>query len=115
MRGSLVERVRIAEETVERSPAQLRLLIAQGVDLGAAVAAALQVLNDNPLIDAEFFPGDLLQAILRLPTEFWESHHDLWLEAHAVLDRLDRAIGDLGTLRAGFVSLGVRDGPRRGD
>ncbi len=113
MTTALVERVRVAEESVERSPAQLRLLIAQGVDLEAAVPAALQVLHENPLIEAEFFPGDLLQAVLRLPATFWEGHQDLWLEAHSVLDRLDNAVRDLGTLRAGFVSMGVRDGPSR--
>lgn len=106
MTGSLVERVASAERSGERSPAQLRLLVAQGVDLEATVPAALRVLRDNPLIEVESFPGDLLQAVMRLPAAFWESHQDQWLETHAVLDRIENAVSELAPLKARFNNLG---------
>jgi hypothetical protein len=34
------------------------------------------LLADDPLVDGDMYPGDLLVAVLRLPPEYWAAHRD---------------------------------------
>ena len=74
--------------------ADIRLLISQHEAGGASyqvVARAIEILNENPLIDTEFFQGDLFKAVLQLPEVYWQAHPDHWQEAHALLSKLDQS------------------------
>jgi hypothetical protein len=55
----------------------LRLLIGQKIGLPYVVPVALEMLADNPLASGNFYAGDLLVAILGLPSEFWDAHPEL--------------------------------------
>lgn len=68
-----LRRTPIRELTVE----DLRLLIGQTVALDVVVPLAVQRLEDDPLTEGDLFRGDLLAAVLRVPTVFWTSHPDL--------------------------------------
>jgi hypothetical protein len=53
------------------SQGDLRLLISQKIGLKYTVPEAMKSVSENALIEAEFFPGDLLCALLRIDEDFW--------------------------------------------
>ncbi|WIV60918.1 contact-dependent growth inhibition system immunity protein [Amycolatopsis nalaikhensis] len=63
----------------------LRLLLGQQTGVDALVPYALDVLEANPLAEGDYYPGDLLVAVLGLSGEFWRRH-----AAHAA--RLTRIV-----------------------
>ena len=63
----------IDEFTIE----DLRLMIQQQIGLRYLVPIALQHLRKDPLAEGDFYPGDLLAAILRVAGDFWQQKPDL--------------------------------------
>lgn len=49
----------------------LRILIGQGLGLRHLMPRALEVLQADPLAQGDFYPGDLLSAVLRSAPSFW--------------------------------------------
>jgi hypothetical protein len=56
------------------TPADLETMVGQRIGLECLMPVALQVLIDDPLVMGDYYPGDLLRTVLRLPGAFWESH-----------------------------------------
>ncbi|WP_307872763.1 contact-dependent growth inhibition system immunity protein [Paractinoplanes ovalisporus] len=54
----------------------LRILLGQQVGVPVLVPLALARLEEDPLVEGDFYPGDLLATVLRLPAEHWRSHPD---------------------------------------
>lgn len=52
----------------------MRVLIAQRVGLDVLVPRALTRLEQDPLAEGDFYPGDLLVAVIRVPPPYWQSH-----------------------------------------
>ena len=50
----------------------------------------LDRLAENPLVEADFFPGDLLTVVLRVPAEHWRAHPD----QHARIERIITSVAD---------------------
>ncbi len=70
----------------------LRVLISQNVGLATTLPMALGMLRDRPLLEGDLYPGDLLVAVLRRPTDDWRGNRtlaDLLREALARLDPQD--------------------------
>lgn len=80
----------IDEFTIE----DLRLMIQQQIGLRYLVPIALQHLRKDPLAEGDFYPGDLLAAILRVAGDFWQQKPDLNRELRNVIVALthDRTI-----------------------
>jgi hypothetical protein len=55
---------------------ELRVLLSQQTGVDVIVPYALNVLEHNPLAEGDYYPGDLLVAVLKLPTEYWRQHAD---------------------------------------
>ncbi len=55
----------------EFRPADVRFVIAQGFRLEWLVPAALDLLEADPLLFAEYFPGDLRRAVAEIAPDFW--------------------------------------------
>jgi hypothetical protein len=53
------------------TPAELRLLIGQQIGLPFLVPLAVEKLLDNPMLEADFYPGDLLTALLLVDKRLW--------------------------------------------
>lgn len=81
----------IEDFTVE----DLRIMIGQRIGLAHLVPQAVAVLEANPLAQGDFFPGDLLQAVLRVDGAYWQAHQDQWLQVHALLDEPLSAVAEL--------------------
>ncbi|WP_028049025.1 contact-dependent growth inhibition system immunity protein [Cellulomonas sp. URHD0024] len=67
----------------------LRLLVAQDVARELLVPLAVAMLRDRPLLEGDYYPGDLLMAVLRVPEAHWAAHPDRLAALREVLDRLD--------------------------
>src|SRR3954470_19870699 len=52
----------------------LRLMIGQRIGLPSLVPRALDRLEVDPLASGDFYPGDLLSSVARLPDAFWMTH-----------------------------------------
>jgi hypothetical protein len=55
----------------------LRVLIGQQIGLEYLIPVALDFLLENPLVQGDFYPGDLLNNVLMVNYLFWENNLDL--------------------------------------
>lgn len=60
----------IDEFTVE----DLRIMIGQNIGLQHLIPKALTILEDDPLAEGDYFPGDLLKAATSVDTSFYERY-----------------------------------------
>ena len=69
----------------------LRLMIGQNVGLRYLVPLSLDILKDDLFAEGDFYPGDLLQNVLKVPTTFWKEHKELWEAVHDLIkDQVDK-------------------------
>ena len=66
------------------TPENLRMLIGQQIGLEYLVPLALEELSRDPWVSGDFYEGDLLQQVLRLPDTFWQAHPD-WQAAFSIV------------------------------
>ncbi|MFF7336802.1 contact-dependent growth inhibition system immunity protein [Streptomyces sp. NPDC008163] len=83
----------------ELRAADLRTLVSQGVALPNVVPLAVRLLVDDPLLDAYFYPGDLLLATVNVPPPVWTLLPDLAAQLRTALSDLPET--DLATLPLG--------------
>jgi hypothetical protein len=65
----------------------LRLLVGQKIGLETIVPRALQHLLSEPLVETEYYPGDLLSVLLLVDEAYW-SDHSVELEQLVLIARL---------------------------
>jgi CDI immunity proteins len=66
----------------------LRIMIGQQVALNRLVPLALKRLRPDPLMAGDYYPGDLLDSVLRVDTAFWEWSPDLTVEMRKLAEDL---------------------------
>jgi CDI immunity proteins len=71
----------------------LRLLIRQEIGVEALVPWAIALLRQDPLTEGDFYPGDLLFAVMKLPSAYWDAHRDELNAMHEVV----RSVEDPGS------------------
>lgn len=81
---SVVKRLYEARQKplLDLTPAELRLLInrhdpPQFPLIPELVEQAYGLLSQNLLIEADYYPGDLIYTVLKLPEAFWHKHPEL--------------------------------------
>ena len=68
----------------------LRLLISQQIGLDTIVPLALEQVESEPLAEGDFYPGDLLDALIRrVPDSYWQAHEDQRIRVRTVAKGLD--------------------------
>ncbi|MCW5650244.1 MAG: hypothetical protein KIS62_10895 [Ramlibacter sp.] len=60
----------------ELSPGDCRLLIGQDVGTKYVVPLALKFLEAEPLVEGDYYAGDLLLALFRLQTAYWSGNQE---------------------------------------
>jgi hypothetical protein len=60
------------------SPEDLRILLSQNIGTVYLLPVGLEVLERNPLIECDHYPGDLLAAAMGVDPSIWPAHPD-WL------------------------------------
>lgn len=63
----------------------LRLLIGQREGLMFLVPLAIEHLRADPLVDASYYPGDLLCVVLAAGPEFWQRHPEQRASVEAIV------------------------------
>jgi hypothetical protein len=53
------------------TPGDCRLLIGQDVGTRHLVPLALSFLEGEPLVEGDYYPGDLLLALIQMPDTYW--------------------------------------------
>jgi hypothetical protein len=66
----------------------LRIMIGQQIGLFFLVPLALEKLVRKPLGAGDFYPGDLLGAVLRIDAGFWHCHADWKRRLDAILAKV---------------------------
>ncbi|WP_410638087.1 contact-dependent growth inhibition system immunity protein [Amycolatopsis sp. lyj-346] len=72
----------------------LRVLLLQQESPAVLVPIALTHLERNPLAEGDFYPGDLLTAVLQIPRAYWEQHPDQESRTSAVITAFE-TLGNL--------------------
>ena len=72
----------------------LRVLLLQQESVDVLVPIALNHLEQNPLAEGDFYPGDLLTAVLKAPRAYWQQHPDQRSRVSAVITAVE-ALGNL--------------------
>lgn len=75
-------------------PEDFRLLLLQQESIDILVPIALNHLEQHPLAEGDFYPGDLLAAVLKIPQAYWQRHPDQRSRASAVIGAVE-ALGNL--------------------
>lgn len=55
----------------------LRIMIGQQISLFFLVPLALEKLEEDPLVEGNYYSGDLLKVVLEVPAQFWNLHPDM--------------------------------------
>ncbi len=63
----------------------LRIMLGQDIGTEYLMPKALNVLEANPLADGDFYAGDLLKSLLRVPEEYWKGHPESLHRARKVV------------------------------
>ena len=56
---------------LDLSPADIAFCLRQDIGREHVLPLAIELLCEQPFIEAQFYPGDLLAATLDLPASFW--------------------------------------------
>ena len=54
----------------------LRIMISQNFDLPFLVPLEIEKLRENILTEGDFYPGDLLRAVVSSDPDFWETNSE---------------------------------------
>ncbi|MFF7776161.1 contact-dependent growth inhibition system immunity protein [Streptomyces tanashiensis] len=76
----------------ELAPADVRTLVSQHVALPYVLPLAVRLLLDEPLLDAYFYEGDLLLAVVNVPASAWDLFPDLGTRLRTVITALPEAV-----------------------
>lgn len=52
----------------------LRVLVSQQVGLDVLIPRTLAKLHEDPLLEGDYYPGDVLTAVLRVPATYWSAN-----------------------------------------
>ncbi len=86
----------------ELSVEDLRILIGQRIGLLWLIPLAVEVLEAEPLAEGDFYPGDLLAAVLRVGPDFWVGEPEWYQRIRSVLSRIPAVPKELNEAVAAF-------------
>lgn len=67
----------------------LRIVIGQNIGLNYLIPLAIEHLQHDPLAAGDFYPGDLLAAVLKVEHDFWQSQPHLRRAVQAIVVHLN--------------------------
>lgn len=102
-----LRRVPLVDFTVEN----LRIMIGQEIGLLFLVPLALEKLEEDPLVEGNLFPGDLLIAILAISETFWTVHFDMRDVLRQILVKTKELVASLEETDARFIREKLAEAP----
>lgn len=73
----------------------LRVMIGQSIGLEFLVPLAIEVLDENPFVEGDYYPGDLLSMVMKVEPGFWQTHQDLYWSVSEIVGGLPSLMRDL--------------------
>jgi hypothetical protein len=70
-------------------------MIGQKRSLEFLIPVALKRLNQDPFVEGDFFPGDLLRSVMRVKVDFWANHPELFYWTLRVVQRASELLPSL--------------------
>ncbi len=67
--------------------AELGLMIRQGIGTEVLVPRAIAILQIDPLVEARFYEGDLLDSVIKVSVEYWTTHPEQTESAKGITRR----------------------------
>lgn len=67
----------------------LRIMIGQNVGVDTLVPLALTRLRQKPLLEGDFYPGDVLAAVLRIDNSYWQAHPAYLQKVNEIISSID--------------------------
>ncbi len=58
----------------------LRIMINQGIGLNHLIPIAVERLQENLFAEGDYYPGDLLNTVLKVKEDYWKKNRNLWVE-----------------------------------
>jgi CDI immunity proteins len=86
----------------ELSVEDLRVLVARERSLDRYVPQAIDLLEQNMLAEGDYYPGDLLQAVLDVDVTYWRAHRDQWERVDEIVETFMFAQGRLSAALQAF-------------
>lgn len=78
----------------------LRIMIGQNISLTYLIPLAIEHLQRDPLVAGDFYPGDLLAAVLLVESGFWQEQPHFRRAVQEILDQLTPFPDDLYVSRS---------------
>lgn len=75
----------------------LRLLVGQNIGLKWLVPLALERLEKDPLLEGDYYPGDLLHSILQIESSYWQQFPQMLNAAKKLTQQAIQQLGRFGT------------------
>jgi hypothetical protein len=72
-----------------------RVLIGQGIGTHYLVPIALTFVEADPLLEGDYYPGDLLLALCSVEAEYWTKHPELQTRLVRVAKQASAAVNNL--------------------
>ena len=86
-------KIKVSELTIE----QIRLLISQKIGIEFLIGIALEKLEQNIIVEGDLYEGDLLDAVSKVPTEFWNKNSTEFLNFKNIFEsNKEKIISELG-------------------
>ncbi len=73
----------------------LRIMIGQNISLNYLIPLAIEQLRRDPLVAGDFYPCDLLHAVLQVKSGFWQARPQLRTAVEEIVDQLIPFLEDL--------------------
>ena len=80
-------------------------VIGQSIGLEVLLPLALEVLQENPFAEGDYYPGDLLSMVMKVEPSFWQTHQDLYWSASEIVAGLPSLMNDLTNAILRFEAL----------
>ena len=77
---------------IEFAVEDLRIMIGQAISLPILIPLVVVRLEEKPLAEGDFYPGDLLAAVLRADDSFWDSHPDSFQRIRQIVRRAKESL-----------------------
>ncbi|RYM32155.1 hypothetical protein ERX46_15855 [Brumimicrobium glaciale] len=65
----------------------LRIMIGQNIGLPYLIPLAIEALQENILIEGDFYEGDLLKSVLTSDVDYWKDHNDKWIQVGVLFNK----------------------------
>lgn len=90
----------------------LRIMIGQKISLPILIPLAVERVQDEPLVEGDYYPGDLLHAVLRVDEAFWANHPDSFQQVRNIIRRVKDLLPSLDESDQPTVLTMLNEAPR---